>query len=136
MNNEQAVEPLTVAGYLRKCIIASGKSITEIEHEMGARHPVRLQLVLEGKMKLHLPVVHRVAQVLGIDPLMLLRVVVHDYMPEMEEALFDAGSLSVLTANERKIIEAYRARVRDDDLELMTFEDPTFVMLVVKRPKS
>ena len=132
----EAVEPLTVVGYLRKCINASGKSVAEIERSMGVRHQVRLQLVLDGKIKLPVQVLPKLARALKIDSLMLLRVWVHDYCPEVEATVFDTDGLAVLTANERKIIDAYRAKVRDDDLELMTFEDPTFVLLVVKRPKS
>lgn len=136
MVNTENTAPLTVAAFVKKCIAASGKSIEETERAMGDTHRVRLQLIIDGKIKLPMMSVHRLAQALKVDSLMLLRVWAHDYFPAMEEALFSADGLAVLTPNEQKIIEAYRARVRDDDLELMTFEDPAFVLLVVKRPQG
>ena len=136
MVNTDNTSPLTVAAFVKKCINASGKPIAEIERAMGATHRVNLKLVIDGKIKLPMMSVHKLARALKIDSMMLLRVWVHDYFPGMEDALFAADGLALLSPNEQKIIEAYRARVRDDDLELMTFEDPTFVMLVVKRAQD
>ena len=132
MVNTENTTPLTVAGYLSKCIAASGKPIDEIERAMGATHRVRLQLIIDGKMKLPMMSVHKLAHALQIDSLMLLRVWVHDYFPAMEDALFDTDGLTVLTANERKIIEAYRRQTGAEDLEVMIFDDPRFAMVVVK----
>lgn len=132
MVNTENTTPLTVAAFVKKCIAASGKPIEEIERAMGDTHRVRLQLVIDGKIKLPMMSVHKLAHVLQIDSLMLLRVWVHDYFPAMEDALFDTDGLTVLTANERKIIEAYRRQTGAEDLEVMIFDDPRFSMVVVK----
>lgn len=132
MVKNDSVGPLTVAGYLKKCIEASGKSVAEVERRIDARHRIRLQPILDGKVKLPLPVVHVVAQALDVPPLTLLRIWVHDYVPEMEEALFDCGRLMQVSPNEQRIIEAYRSRVADEEHELMIFEDPRFVLLAVR----
>ena len=105
----------TVAQLIRQSMAQSEKSPSQIADEAGLSSPDLLQLVGEGRAKLPVQHVQAVAGALGIDPVHLMRIVVTEYLPGVWESVEQALQGTALTANERRLVDAYRQVTGNSD---------------------
>ncbi|WP_027478664.1 hypothetical protein [Curvibacter gracilis] len=105
----------TVAQLIRERVAESSKSPSQIANEADLSSPNLLQLVGEGRAKLPVQHVQAVATALGVDPAYLVRLVVTEYLPGVWEVVEQALQGTALTANERKLVDAYRQVTGNSD---------------------
>lgn len=105
----------TVAQLIRERVAQSSKSPGQIANEAGLSSSNLLQLVGEGRAKLPVQHVQAVGTALGIDPVHLMRLVVTEYLPGVWETVEQALQGTALTANERRLVDAYRQVTGNSD---------------------
>lgn len=105
----------TVAQLIRQSMAQSERAPSQVGDEAGLSSTNLLQLVGEGRAKLPVQHVHAVAGALGIDPVYLMRLVVTEYLPGVWETVEQALQGTALTANERKLVDAYRQVTGNSD---------------------
>ena len=84
-----------------------------------------------GSTKLPLNTVGPIARALGVDPVYLLRLTFREYYPETFDAVERCLQTTILTANERMLIDAFRRATPDCDPEVFVFDDKKMVALVL-----
>ena len=91
----------------------------EIARRLGYTRPNVIAMIRTGAMKLPFDKVPALAQVLGLDPLALLRRVMVEYAPEqwatMEKVI---GQERLVTRNEAELLRRVRGLLHGDDLAL------------------
>lgn len=98
----------SVAEFLAHQIRTSGKSQVEIARELGYDKPNIITMFKQGKTRIPLDKVGTLAKALEIDPALLLKKVMGEYMPDTLEALQSVLEGLMLTPNERELIDSYR----------------------------
>lgn len=76
----------TVSEFISSMIALSGKSQKEIAEEVGFL-PNNVTMIKQGRSKLAYDRIPKFAKALGVDALYLIRLVVREYNPGLEEAL-------------------------------------------------
>lgn len=114
---------MSVADYFSNQIAANQKTLAGLSHDIGGDlKPNVLSMIANGRVKLPLKHVGKIARALNIDPSFFMRMCLREYQPDMWLAVEETlGSNTILTANERRFIEELRA-ARDDD-PAMTEQD-------------
>jgi len=112
---------ITVAEFLTDQIDRCGKSQKQIADEIGYTKPNIITMFKQGLTKLPINKVGPMAKAIGVDPLLLMKIVMNEYMPDTWEALQDIVGLAT-TDNERAIIEALRKETKDEDPHMGTAE--------------
>ena len=120
----------TVAQLIRERVAQTKKCPSQIAAEAGLSSPNLLQLVGEGRAKLPVQHVQAVATALGIDPVHLIRLAVTEYLPGVWETVVQALQGTALTANERKLVDAYRQVTGSSDA-VPTVVDRDAVLAIV-----
>jgi transcriptional regulator with XRE-family HTH domain len=114
---------VTVAEYLTEQIRLSGKTQHEIANEAGFNKPNIISMFKKGETKLPLSKVGLMAKALGVDPVVLFRMVMNEYEPQTWQAIEETVlHQPVLTANEIEIIELLRTG-KVTDPKIVTRED-------------
>jgi transcriptional regulator with XRE-family HTH domain len=114
---------VTVAEYLTEQIRLSGKTQHEIAQEAGFNKPNIISMFKKGETKLPLSKVGLMAKALGVDPVVLFRMVMNEYEPQTWQAIEETVlHQPVLTANEIEIIELLRTG-KVVDPKIVTRED-------------
>lgn len=114
---------VTVAEYLTEQIRLSGKTQHEIANEAGFNKPNIISMFKKGETKLPLSKVGLMAKALGVDPVVLFRMVMNEYEPQTWQAIEETVlHQPVLTANEIEIIELLRTG-KVIDPKIVTRED-------------
>ena len=98
----------TVATFLDTAIRRSGKTQLQIARECGFPTPNIITMLKQGHTKLPLAKVGAVAKALDVDPAYLLRLALREYLPDTYSAIEDVLSPSMLTENEKDIVNALR----------------------------
>lgn len=98
----------TVAEYLTQQIDLCGKSQREIATEAGYENANIITMFKQGLTKVPLNMAGPLAKALSVDPVHFLRLLLNEYAPEMLTAIEDVLQTTILTKNERELIEAYR----------------------------
>lgn len=107
----------TVAELLTRKIGESGKTQKEIAIEIGYENPNIITMFKTGDTKLPLPVVGPMARALAIDPVYLLKLVMSEYMPETYLAVEHALGATILTDNERELLDEFRRHTAETNPE-------------------
>ena len=95
---------ISVAKYLEQQIAVCGRSQREIAAEIGYANPNIMTMFKTGATKIPVTKVGPLARALGVDPAFMLRLVMHEYMPEAWEAIEDIiGKDRLLTDQDRAI---------------------------------
>ncbi|MBK1679922.1 hypothetical protein [Rhodocyclus tenuis] len=105
----------SVAEFLKEKINASGKMQREIAKEAGFEKPNIITMLKQGKTKLPISRIGALAKAIDADPAHLLRLVMSEYCPETWQAIEDVAQDAVLTANELKLVRAYREATGNSD---------------------
>jgi hypothetical protein len=109
-------QPYTVAEYFSNQVAANQKTLAGLSADIGgAMQPNMLSMIRNGRVKIPLQHVGKVARALNIDPVFFMKMCLREYQPDMwiavEETL--AGQ-PMLTRNEQKFIEELRTASAED----------------------
>lgn len=126
----KAVHTETVAEFITHQIRVSGKSQVEIAQELGYTKPNIITMFKQGKTRIPLDKVGPLAKALEIDPALLLKKVMGEYMPDTLAALQSVLDGLQLTHNERELIAAYRQITKGKDVSAVVC-DKTVVAVVM-----
>ena len=126
----KAVHTETVAEFITHQIRVSGKSQVEIAQELGYPKPNIITMFKQGKTRIPLDRVGPLAKTLEIDPALLLKKVMGEYMPDTLAALQGVLDGLQLTHNERELIAAYRQITKGKDVSAVVC-DKTVVAVVM-----
>lgn len=99
---------MPVADFLLEKLEVSKKSVGEVAAVCGWDNAKVVELLLSGKTKVPINRVQGLAQVLGVHPPYLLRLVLQEYMPEAWEAIVTIMEGGYIEDHERELLEAYR----------------------------
>lgn len=112
---------MTVAQFLTRKIDESGKTQREIATEIGYDAANVITMFKQGSTKLPLNTVGPIARALDVDPVFLLRLAFNEYFPETFEAVEHALGSTIVTENERKLLDQFRRCTEGSDPELLVF---------------
>jgi hypothetical protein len=97
---------ITVAEYLATQIDLCGKTQMEIAREVGFEKPNVITMFKQGKSKLPISRVGKMAKALGVDPFFLYELVMREYEPDTWTAIeSDVMRGSRLTLSEREVLK-------------------------------
>lgn len=96
-----------VAERLAALIKTCGKSQKVIAEELGYPHPNIITMFKQGKTKIPINKAGPLAKAVGADPAHFVRLAMQEYMPDALAAVEEHLGV-MLSANERRLIEAYR----------------------------
>lgn len=99
---------LSVADYIETMIEASGRQQAEIARDVGFDKPNVITMIKQGKTKLPLNKIGKMAQALGVDAVHLFKLTMSEYHPETWEMIESIFGGEVLTENEKLILKAVR----------------------------
>lgn len=108
MNAKKTPLTITVAQYLETQLAACGKQQAEIAREVGFEKANVITMMKQGKTKLPLAKVGKIARALGVDGVNLFRLVMNEYYPETWEEIEGIFQHRVLTENELAVVNAMR----------------------------
>lgn len=122
---------MTVAQYLTIKINESGKTQKEIATEIGYDAANVITMFKQGLTKLPLNTVGPIARALNVDPAFLLRLVFREYLPETFDAVEHALGTTIVTENERKLLDQFRQSTDNADPEMLIFGPTRAIALVL-----
>ena len=102
------IDKVSVAEFVTSTLPTCGKTQKEVAQEMGYDNPNIITMFKQGLTKVPLTKVSSLAKALDVDPVFLLKIVLTEYAPEVLVAIEEILDGSVLTRNERELIDAYR----------------------------
>lgn len=97
----------TVAGYISDRIEVSPKTQREIAEEIGFESANLITMLKQGRTKVPLDRVPKLAEALGVSPAYLMRLALAEYYPATLTVIEDVLT-ALVTENERAIIELIR----------------------------
>lgn len=99
---------VSASDYLSRAIELSNKTQREIALAAGYDKPNVLSMMKTGVTKIPLGKAPVLAKACGVDPKVMLRVVMMDYYPDVWEVLAEPFETEMLTDEERKLIRKHR----------------------------
>jgi transcriptional regulator with XRE-family HTH domain len=102
---------MTVAEYLTVQISSCGKSQQEIARDVGFEKPNIITMLKQGKSKLPISRVGKMAKALGVDPWYLYQLAMREYEPDTWGTIETEvlRGQPVLTENEKGILQLLRS---------------------------
>lgn len=98
----------TVAAFIARQINLCGKSQVQIAQECGFDKPNVITMIKQGRTKVPIGKIGRMAKALEIDPVFFLKMCLQEYNPDMMDAITTIIGTPVVTRNEYEIIEVVR----------------------------
>lgn len=126
----KAIHNETVADFITHQIKLSGKSQAEIARELGYDKPNIITMFKQGKTRIPLDKIGAIADALGINPALLLKKVMGEYMPGTLASLQRVLKGLELTQNELELIEAYRRVSAGKDVSAV-ISDKTILAVIM-----
>jgi transcriptional regulator with XRE-family HTH domain len=120
----------TVAEFLADKIAAIDKTQRQISEECGFDNPNIITMFKNGLTKLPINRITPLAKALDVDPAYLLRLVMHEYMPDAWEAIENIMQSTVLTSNELNLVRAYREVTGDNDAAAVVIDRSAVLAIV------
>ncbi len=120
----------TVAEFIDHKIRQSGKSQVEIARELGYDKPNIITMFKQGKTRIPLDKIGAIARSLEIDPALLLRKVMGEYMPDTLAALESILEGLSLTQNERELIDSYRRFSADKNVRAVICDNTVIAVVM------
>lgn len=121
---------INVATLVGEQITGSGKTIEEISCVAGMA-PRVLEFVMNGTVKLPFNSISRLAHAIMVDPSHLLRTALHEYAPEILEAVEGVLMCPVLSAKEVALIESFRKVTGGRDISSVVVERDGLLELIL-----
>ena len=128
---ETAPAHLTFADYITRELSESENTIEWLAAKIGLENANILKTVIGGTMRAPASLLFPIAKALEIDPAHVLNVYLRDYLPEIEQALFDCEGMMSLTRRERVLVQKYRQCADDKDPEMVVFENKRMVAFAI-----
>ncbi len=85
----KASKARSVAEFVTQAIAATGKTQLEVAREAGFDKPNVITMIKQGSTKLPIPRVKAMARALEVEPLVLLKLCLKEYHPEMYDVLHE-----------------------------------------------
>lgn len=105
---KNTARPKNVAEYVTWQINLCGKKQTEIAEEIGFDKPNVITMIKQGKTKVPINKIGKLAKSLGVDPIFFMKMCITEYMPDMMEAIIAITNQPVISANELDFIKEIR----------------------------
>lgn len=121
----------TVAEFIADKLAVVDKTQQEIATQCGFDNPNIITMFKTGMTKLPLNRIEPLANALNIDPVHLLRLVMHEYAPDTWDAIENVMQNTPLTANELELVRAYRRVTGDSDATAMVVDRDAVLAIVV-----
>ena len=99
----------TVVEMVSEAISRSSKSQGQIAQECGFERPNVVSMLKQGRMKVPIARVGQVARALDLDPVVLLRTVMLEYVPDAWSAIEEVMAVSAVTRHEWALLRSLRA---------------------------
>lgn len=123
----------TIAEFLTRKIDESSKTQREIAVELGYENPNIITMFKTGDTKLPLTTVGPMARALGVDPVYLLRLAMSEYMPETFKAVEHSLGTTILTDNERELLDEFRRHTAETNPEGRIFKGEHIIAFGYRR---
>jgi transcriptional regulator with XRE-family HTH domain len=123
MTTKKQIKPLTVAEYITRAIDLSGKSQAELCDALGYPNRNVITMFKQGRTKLPVNRVRALAIALGVDPAVLLRLVMNEYSPEAWQVIEDTLGEKIVTKAQRDFDRLVKEEVESGEVN---FDDPAF----------
>jgi hypothetical protein len=107
------------------------KNDEQLALELGFDKSSIIAMVKQGAVKLPVQKVSALASALSIDPGHLLRLVLAESMPDVLAAVDALSPSKILTANEIRLVEAYRQLSKGRDVSPLVVDGNSIIALVV-----
>jgi predicted DNA-binding transcriptional regulator AlpA len=120
----------TLATFLTKAQDAVKKSDQQMTEALGFSRTNIYTSIKQGMMKLPVGKVPLLARALEVSASEVLEVFLRDYSPELLEVIRKVCGPLDLTANEKKLIEAYRTLAQGRDVEPLVMDGRNVVALI------
>lgn len=127
---QNSANNLTVAEHIHNMIEASPKTQREISEECGFENPNIITMFKTGATKIPLNRVGPLATALNIDPMVFLRMVMCEYMPDTWNAIEGMLQTAALTEAERELVLAYREVASAPNAVKAVFYQQRFIGIV------
>jgi len=127
----KAIHTETVAEFITHKIRISGKTQVEIASELGYDKPNIITMFKHGRTRIPLDKVGLLAKALEIDPALLLKRVMGEYMPDTLAALQSVLDGLQLTQNEQELIAAYRETTKGKDVSAVICDKAVVAVVMV-----
>ena len=129
---KKVVRPsVSLKTFLSAQIEASDKSQKEIAEAIGYTKPNIITMFKQGLTKVPIVKIGPLAKALGIDPRNLLRIAMHDYMPETWTAIEEVMG-PIISEHEYEIIKTIREVTSDADPRMSNSEQRSHLKAFAK----
>lgn len=102
-------KPRNVAEYISWQIHISGRKQLDIAKEAGFEAPNVVTMIKQGKTKVPLDKIGKMAKALGVDPIFLFSMCMKEYMPDTWTSIEALLKQPALTSNEIDLLEIVRS---------------------------
>ncbi len=121
---------ITIADFIADRLAESDKTQREIAAECGFETPNIITMFKNGSTKVPLNRIGTLAKALDADPAYMLRLAMREYMPDTWESIEDTLKSTLLTANELKLVRAYREATGNADPEAVVINRDSVIAVV------
>lgn len=130
MSFENRFETPALATFLVEHQARLEKSDDEMAEALGFSRAGVYTLIKEGKMKMPISKVPLLARALDVNASDVLTVVLTEYEPELMEVVRKSWQSTELTANEKKLLSAYRTLAKGHDVEPLVMDGKNVIALI------
>lgn len=127
---DKAITNITIADFIADRLAESDKTQREIAAECGFETPNIITMFKNGSTKVPLNRIGALAKALDADPAHMLRLAMREYMPDTWESIEETLKSTLLTANELKLLRAYREATGDADPEAVVINRDSVIAVV------
>jgi len=121
---------ITIADFIADRLAETDKTQREIAAECGFETPNIITMFKNGSTKVPLNRIGALAKALDADPAHMLRLAMQEYMPNTWESIEDTLKSTLLTANELKLLRAYREATGNADPEAVVINRDSVIAVV------
>lgn len=121
---------ITIADFIADRLAETDKTQREIAAECGFETPNIITMFKNGSTKVPLNRIGALAKALDADPAHMLRLAMREYMPDTWESIENTLKSTLLTANELKLVRAYREATGNADPEALVINRDSVIAVV------
>ena len=107
--SRSTAKPKNLAEYINLQIGLCGKKQFEIAKESGFENPNIVTMIKQGKTKVPLDKVGKLAKAIEVDPIFLFRMAMDEYYPDTMEEIKKMFGQPILSKNELDILKVIRS---------------------------
>jgi transcriptional regulator with XRE-family HTH domain len=99
----------SVAEYVALQLHLCGKAQTQVAEEVGFDKPNVITMIKQGKTKVPLSKIGKMARALEVDPVFFFKLVMAEYMPDVLDVITSITNQPIITGNELEFIKVIRS---------------------------